>query len=264
MDPNKKMMVEFLGQMEGGRWLVRLERKETRKDLSQFLLDRKFCVGVPDPPASFPVVEMAELEKKEKVVVGPVVPRGEVPDTGLWAAGICHYLSPEKFYICPSDVVDLYTQIRASCQANSPPGRVQPVLGTCCLAKLGEDFFRAEITEISDDQMKVSVFLIDYGKTIVAEVAELKVLPVEVSIYPGLVMLCHLRGIRPSDGTKWTQAERDAGQLLLDAGGETNFQFWDVNYISGKCYVNACDSGQRDVASLMIETEVAVADNLSE
>lgn len=96
MDPNKKMMVEFLGQMEGGWWLVRLERKENRKDLSKFLLDRKLCVGVPDPPASFPVVKKEEVEK---VVVGPMVPRGEVTDTGVWAAGICLYHAPIKFYI---------------------------------------------------------------------------------------------------------------------------------------------------------------------
>ena len=98
----------------------------------------------------------------------------------------------------------------------------------------------------------------------VAEVSELKVLPFEVSIHPSLVMLCHLRGIRPGDGTKWTPAERDADQLLLDTGGVTSFQFYDDNYISGKCFVNACDSGNRDVASLMIETKVAIADNLSE
>ena len=61
MDPSKKMMVEFLGQLEGGRWLVRLERKETRKDLSKFLLDRKLCAGVSDPPSSFPVVVKAEV-----------------------------------------------------------------------------------------------------------------------------------------------------------------------------------------------------------
>ena len=86
----------------------------------------------------------------------------------------------------------------------------------------------------------------------------------ELSIHPGLVMLCHLRGIRPSNGTKWTQAERDAGLLLLDVGGGTNFQVYDVHYISGKCFVNACDSENMDLASLMIETEVAVGDNLSE
>ena len=96
------------------------------------------------------------------------------------------------------------------------------------------------------------------------EVSELKVLPLELSISPGLVMLCHLRGIRPANGTKWTAAERDAGSLLLDVGGGTTFQVYDVNYISGKCFVNACDSGNRDLASLMIETEVAVGDNLSE
>ena len=145
-----------------------------------------------------------------------------------------------------------------------PPGKVQPVLGTCCLAKHGEDFFRAEITEISEDQQKVSVFLIDYGKTMVVEVSELEILPFEISIHPGVVMLCHLRGIRPGDRTKWTPAERDASQLLLDAGDVTSFQFYDVTYISGKCFVNACGSGNRDVASLMIKTEVAVADNLSE
>ena len=258
MDPNKKMMVEFLGQMEGGRWLVRLQRKESQKDLSKFLVNRKLCVGVADPPHSFP-------EEEEEEVVGPLVPRGELPDTGLWAAGVCLYVAPDKFYICPRDALQLYTEIRASCQTSPPAGRVQPVLGTCCLARHGEEFFRAEITEVSQDQLTVSVFLLDYGKSgVVVEVSQLKVLPLELSIYPGLVMLCHLRGIRPSNGTEWTPAEKDAGLLLLDAGGETSFQFYDVNYISGKCFVNASDSENRDVASLMIESGVAVRDNFSE
>ena len=92
----------------------------------------------------------------------------------------------------------------------------------------------------------------------------MKVLPFELSVYPGLVMLCHLRGVRPSNGTRWTPAERDAGLLLLDAGGGSSYQFYDVSYNAGKCFVNACDSDHRDVAALMIETEVAVGDNLSE
>ena len=260
MDSNKKTMVEFLGQLEGGRWLIRLERKETQKDLSKFLLDRKFCVCVSDPPNSFPLEE-----KEEEAVVGPIVPRGEMPLTGIWSAGICYYSRPDKFYICPSDKVSLYLKIKARCQASSTPGRVHPVLGTCCLARDGGgEFFRAEITELSEDQQKVSVFLIDYGKTLEAEVSELKVLPPELSLYPGLVMLCHLRGVRPSNGSGWSPAERDAGLLLLDAGGETNFQFYDVNYISGNCFVNACDRDHNDVASLMVETEVAVRDNSSE
>ena len=119
MDPNKKMMVEFLGQLEGGRWLVRLERKETQKDLAQFLLDKEWCVGVSDPPASFPL-------EKEEMVVGPQVPRGKVPLTGILSAGICFYINPAQFYICPSEDVSLYTEIRARCQASPPPGRVQP------------------------------------------------------------------------------------------------------------------------------------------
>ena len=155
MDPNKKMMVEFLGQMEGGRWLVRLQMKESQEDLSKFLVDRKLCVGVADPPHSFP----------EEEVVGPLVPRGELPDTGLWAAGVCFYVAPDKFYICPRDALQLYTEIRASCQTSPPAGRVQPVLGTCCLARHGEEFFRAEITQVSQDQLTVSVFLLDYGKS---------------------------------------------------------------------------------------------------
>ena len=92
----------------------------------------------------------------------------------------------------------------------------------------------------------------------------MRVLPPELSIYPGLVMLCHLRGVRPENGTKWTPAEKDAGLLLLDAGGETNFQFYDVNYIAGKCFVNARYNVHYDMAALMIETGVAVKDNLSE
>ena len=86
----------------------------------------------------------------------------------------------------------------------------------CCLAKHDKELFKAEITEVSNDQKKVYVFLIDYGLTAVVEVSELIVFPLELSIYPGLVMLCHLRGIWSANGTKWTATERDASSLLLE------------------------------------------------
>ena len=86
----------------------------------------------------------------------------------------------------------------------------------CCLAKHDKELFKADITEVSNDQKKVYVFLIDYGLTAVVEVFELIVFPLELSIYPGLVMLCHLRGIRSANGTKWSATERDASFLLLE------------------------------------------------
>ena len=272
------MKVEFLRQLMGGRWLVRIKSQNDQRDLAAMFLDWKLCVTKIDPPSNFSenkikkeamedvgeVKEVQELKVVEEVigVRGSVVPRGVLPEEGVERAGVCHMTdSPDTFYICPSDKIDLYTQIRRKAQSVSLPGRVEPVLGSCCLARHGPEFFRAEITGVSPDQTKVSLFLIDFGMNLTEEVANLKPLPEELSSEPGLVMKVTLRGVRPSEET-WSDAERDACLMLLDAGGNSTYNFYDVNYVEDMCFVNAEDSQGNDVASLMVETEAAAADNL--
>ena len=90
--------VEFMGQVLGGRWLVRLEREKDHQDLTKLLVERFQCVEEADPPVTFPsskdteAIQSQEKEKEQEVraVVGPVIPRGVMPDEGVWAAGVCY------------------------------------------------------------------------------------------------------------------------------------------------------------------------------
>ena len=270
MDPELRLRAEFLGQVKGGRWLVRLESQRDHQDMATLLLDRKICEAAYDPPSQFPPekekvkVEKVKVEKVRSegdVVRGPVVARGVMPEAGVSAAGVC-YLSETPFtlYVCPAEQVQLYTRIRSQAQSASLLARVEPVLGTCCLVRHAGEFFRAEITDISADGRCVHLFLIDYGKTVTEDVARLKPLPEDLSTEPGLVIKVTLRGVKPKGGV-WSAVDRDACQLLLDAGGSSYYQVYDVNYIGDRCYVNMADIEGRDIASLMLETGAAAADN---
>ena len=267
MDPELRLRAEFLGQMKGGRWLVRLESQRDHQDMARLLLDRKICVAAYDPPSQFPPQKEKEEEKVKKVMAegdvvrGPVVPRGVMPEGGMSAAGVC-YLSETPFtmYVCPAEQILLYSRIRSQAQAASLLARVEPVLGTCCLVRHAGEFFRAEITNISADGRSVHLFLIDYGKTVTEDVARLKPLPGDLSTEPGLVIKVTLRGVKPKSDV-WTAADRDACQLLLDAGGSSYYQVYDVNYIGDRCYVNMADKEGTDIASQMLETGAAAADN---
>merc|ERR1719397_2014906 len=105
---------------------------------------------------------------EEEKVTGPSVPRGEMPSEGVWSAGVCYFTSPDTFYICPSERIALYTQIKALVNSSSLKGCVNPVLGTCCLVK----------------HQQVSLFLIDYGKSVVEDVCKLRPLSVEAAREP--------------------------------------------------------------------------------
>ena len=47
-DHHRKVTVVFLGQLEGGRWLVRM-KTEDEDDVSQLLIDEKVFTAVPFP-----------------------------------------------------------------------------------------------------------------------------------------------------------------------------------------------------------------------
>ena len=240
-------MVEFLGQLEGGRWLVRLESKEDQEDLSSVLVENKLCVSVSEPPVSFP----------ELRVSCPAVPRGEMPRESC-PADICHYDSPVFLSISPRTRAPLYSQIMLQAQS-SLPGRVEPVLGTCCLASLQGEFHRAEITSLSRDQTKVSLFLIDFGKTIEEKVSSLKPLPAYLAQDPGLVITVRLLGVKPCPDEAWTEDKKEACSHLLK--GEKIYTFHLVKYRQEECLVRAEDEEGNDLASQLAELELAELDD---
>ena len=57
--------VEFLGQVLGGRWLVRLEREKDHQDLTKLLVERFQCVEEADPPVTFPTDEDTKAIKSQ-------------------------------------------------------------------------------------------------------------------------------------------------------------------------------------------------------
>ena len=82
-------------------------------------------------------------------MTGPVIPRGslDVTKTDL-SGGVCYFESPSKFYICALDKIESFTTILEKSQ-NEVAGKVNPVLGTCCLAlDDGTCWYRAEILSI--------------------------------------------------------------------------------------------------------------------
>jgi len=105
------------------------------------------------------------------------------------------------------------------------------------------------------------VFLLDYGKTIQATVASLRPLPSEMTATPGLACKVSLKGIKPG-GKEWSDDEKGGAELVLDVGNDTmhfNVKVIELNN-NGEPWVTMKDTEGNDVASLMVETGIAVAD----
>ena len=175
--------------------------------------------------------------------------------------GVCYLERPDVFYVCPTDMVEIFPTILEKSQ-EEVPGTVNPVLGSCVLA-LDEEtcWYRAEITSLSSDKMTATLFLIDYGKEVTTEVVNLRPLPTELHKYPGLVVKVKLRGIKPANGEAWTDVDRDAAALVLDVGGQTLFEFQNVKKEEGEVTLDLMDTDGNDVADFMIQTGCALPIN---
>ena len=244
-DSDLKLMAEFLGQLEGGRWLVRLESEEDREDLSSVLVENRLC-----DPLSYPSVFP---------VTSPRLARGEMPRSGC-SAGVCHYLSPVSLYICPTSRLPLYSGLTDLAQ-DSVPGQVVPLLGTSCLAWLGGQYYRAEITNLSRDQSEVSLFLIDYGRTITEKVSDLRPLPPSLAREPGVVTKVRLVGVKPCHNEAWTEVKREVCSRLLEGGTDNVFHFQPVRFREEECLVRAEDTEGNDLASLLVINDLAEKDD---
>ena len=245
-DPDLKLMAEFLGQLECGRWLVRLESEEDREDLSSVLVENSLCDPLSDPPVSFPVIS-------------PRLARGEMPRSGC-SAGVCHYLSPVSLYICQSSSLPLYSHMMDLAQ-ESVPGTVDPVVGTACLAWLGDQWYRAEVTNLSRDQVQVTLFLIDYGRTMTESVSNLRPLPACLAREPGVANMVRLVGIKPCHDEAWTEVKREVCSRLLEGRTDNVFHFHPVRFREEECLVRTEDTDGNDLASLLVMNDLAERDD---
>jgi len=298
-EPSYKFIAEFLGQSDGGRWIVKLIGKDDNELLSDLLVDSELGVRredvlaksveelmisksnaqesiQPTPPQNVPE-EAVPLQGEAKVptpvsekspatalvsvpITGPIIPRGSLESgSNDVQGGVCFFESPKVFFVCPSSCLDMFTSILEKSQ-EEVPGSVNPVVGTCCLA-LDDDtcWYRGEILSVTPDKKMATLFLIDYGKEVVSEVVKLKPLAADMTV-PGLVVKVMLRGVKPADGEKWQEAERDGSVIVLDVGGETIFSFKNVQNVDGVCHVDLEDLEGNDVAQFMIETGCAAED----
>ena len=290
-DESYKLVAEFLGQGEGGRWIVNLKGRDDGEDTAALLIGGEVGVAREDKiiktfedltnnNVAEPVVKHdkiiasvpeSNLESKKaklhepqvtdikaKSIQGPIIPRGSLEEgSNKVQGGVCFFDCPDVFYVCPTDKIELFTSILDKSQENIP-GTVDPVIGSCVLALDDETvWYRAEITSLSADKMTASLFLIDYGKEMTAEVVNLRPLPAELHEYPGLVVKVKLRGIKPVNGDVWTDADRDAAMLVLDVGGQTIFELLNVKKEDGDITLDLRDTDGNDVADFMIQTGCA-------
>ena len=264
---DSQVFVVFLGQLEGGRWLVKLKTEEDI-DLSELCIEEGVLAAAPLPPVTQEKEkeDIKEDETQSETVeetefVGPVLPRIVLPENEVVEGNICYYDSPSSFYVCPLVHLELIDQVFEQCQSSHLLGRVAPVPGTACLAPEDEVYYRAEILSASPQQGLASVFLVDYGKTLEVDVEKLISLPEEFSQTPGLVIKARLRGVKPV-GEDWSEKEKETARTLMEVGSNKVFSMCDLKYVHGECVTNITDKEGNDVTENMIEVGAGVEDRL--
>ena len=270
---DSKVFVLFLGQLEGGRWLVKL-KTDDEIDLSDLFIKHEELAVAPLPSLTQLEVEKGEEEGgeikegetqpetvEETEFLGPVLPMIVLPESEVVEGNICYFESPSCFYVCPLPHLDVINHVFEQCQSHHLLGRVAPVPGTSCLAPDDEVYYRAEILSASPQQGLVSVFLVDYGKSMETEVEKLISLPEEFSQVPGLVIKARLRGVKPV-GEDWSEKEKMTAEILMEVGSSKVFKMTDLKYVHGECVTNITDVKGEDVAENMIKAEAGVEDRL--
>jgi len=280
-DMEYKFGVEFLGQLEGGRWLVKMKGVEDEEDIGQMLIDgglvkikedvmmttilksqaTKSTSSPPLPSVSTDtpsVVATAKMEepksKKEEVIaVMSKISRGVLQVNTT--VGVVFMNTPDNLYVCPSSSLDKFLEILSSAQ-EAPAGSVDPMVGSCCLAMDEDCWYRGEVIKLHNDKATATIFLLDYGKTVKVPVDTLRPLPDSLANTPGLVCQVALAGVRPQ-GEEWSQEEIAGAHLVMDVGGDTQFNVTEVRCDDTKAVVRMKDVDGNDITDLMIETGLA-------
>ena len=257
-DPTYPLVVEFLGQFPGGRWLVRMEGKEDGEDVAKFLVESGVFAAGENQPVTAPTFteRIIELPVPESVPVQKTLLKGPSIAQMLELEEGCEgtikaMQSPDTVLVFPSNRQDLFLSIMEQAQATTLQGEVDPVPGTSCLAKDAQDdlYYRAEILEVKEG--KASLFQIDHGKVVQEEIKLLKPLPEDLAQVSGLLTKVSIRGMKTLD--TWTDEQDTMARTMMDVGGLTIFKFTEVKLVGSKLFVNAKDLEGTDVASTLQE-----------
>ena len=224
--------MEFTGQAEGGRWLVKVKGVED-KDIGQMLITR----------------DLAQT-KEDKMMTGYIA--GVLH--GDKAEGVCFLETPDRVYVCPPSYLDKCMEILTSTQ-DKPAGSVNPVIGSCYLAMYDNRWCRGKIKELNN-KMTAEVILLDYGKTIKAPISHLKPLPACLTNTPGLVFQVSLVRVR-QHGEQWSVEKITGALLMMDVAGDKQFQVAEVSVDESMTVVRMKDVDVNDISGLMIETSLA-------
>ena len=145
---------------------------------------------------------------------------------------VCHLDSPSSVFFCPDTKQDLFLEIMANIQDQaSESGSVVAEVGEVCLALQDQCYYRAEVIQLLPDKGSVRVFLLDDGHSLEVTVDSLKPLTRYLG-EPGLVVQAELAGLRPA-AEEWSAEEIEAAKLVLDVGGETQFDVEVVAAVEG-------------------------------
>lgn len=186
------------------------------------------------------------------------IARGSLdPDCSRFKALVCHLDSPSSLYLFPEAKQDLFLEIMTDIQGVSESGSVVGSVGEACLVMQDSCYFRAEIVELSADKGSVKVFLLDDGRSLDLKMDSLKPITCRLK-EPGMVLRAGLAGLGPA-GNDWSPEEIEAACLMLDVGGETQFDVDVVTIIDGKLNVKLTDSDGVNVAELLVEMGFGVS-----
>ena len=258
-DPSYLLVVEFLGQLPGGRWLVRMEGKEDGEDVAKFLVENGALATGENPPVTAPTFAEKTIQLpvpvQVELVKGPTIGLSRELEEGCEGTVRC-LETPATVLIFPSSRQELLLSITERAQLSSLQGEVDPVLGTACLAKDPEDglYYRAEILEVNKEEGKASLFQIDNGKLVVEDIKLLRPLPEDLSQEAGLLTKVSIRGLKSPGNC--TAEQEDLAKLVMDVGGSTIFQFTGLKLVGPDLVVNAVDVEGTDLASLLLEVGV--------
>ena len=188
--------------------------------------------------------------------------RGQFPSNcNQFSAEVCHFVSPEQFFLCSKEQQDKFLNIMLEIQESQESQEGVDVLreaGTACLAFYEKDgmFYRAEIAAFDSGKDLVTVFLVDHGAKITLLGNQLRPLGSRFLEEPGCVVEAALAGVQPV-GEAWGEEDNEMAGLVLSPDVPLDVEV--VGEKDGKVMVNLTDPESNNLAVLLVEAGVAAA-----